>query len=263
MKESSLANAQVSAQVLPTSAQIEQYYRDQFKGTITLAVNREAGQEAMFPIDSEGRVSLILAFRKNENDVFRNAWTGRSTKLIKEKDVEYYKNKVLMSGKGGVLYLLKVDDWCKEFTPEIPLPKKDEEHLSYIRRVVLNLFDCIDGWLLKNTIVTLRGVPDDERSYDVNVSFVEGSSAPSFLKFYGHISSSISLISPAEGHPDEPLLWAAWNYEKRISSSALEEAQKAHAGCVDIPAYLEKVRDEYLKVLRAASPEFRKQFNII
>jgi hypothetical protein len=58
------------------------------------------------------------------------------------------------------------------------------------------------------------------------------------------------------------VLDAALQYEKRTNEKALQEASRAYAGYVDREGFIAKAREDYLAVLRATSPEFRKEFSI-
>lgn len=251
---------------LPTSVQIEQYFRNQFKGTITLAVNREAGEGlTLFPVDSEGCVSLVVAIRKGKKDAFRNSWTGRLIKNGKNEDSKVYsKHRVNMQGQSGVACLLNIENWGKEFGSDVlPRRKKGEPAFAYLAHIASCVFDSIDDWLLRNVEVVLLNTPNADKYYNLKIHMIKGKQIPDFIHSFKIINSSISLISPSVDHPDASILEVALSFEKKTGFQAMMEASTAYSGYVDVSAYTINERTKYLKILRSTSSEFREYFDIV
>lgn len=256
--ESSLTNNEV---ILPTSKQIEDFYRRSFKGRITLAVNREAGNgESFFPVDAKGCISLIVAIRKNESEPFRNPWTGERVIPSNEKYDDYKKYREDMFGSGGIFCLLKVEDFVKEYLSCVNLPqrKHGENVFCYIDRALQDLFYRIDIWLQENIVLTLSDVRDSQDRYELSVSMNGHMRKPSSMIDFKTLRSGMSIIGPSDDHQDHTLLRAAHIYEKRISDSAVKEISTAYAGCVNVDLYKKTIEGEYLQVLRSASPGFKE-----
>lgn len=262
--------------VFPTSSQIKDYYINNFKGTISLEVDRDIGRVVVFSFMENRRdyVPMRVIVRKSKDKPFRNPLTGtRIDNEVMERENEYRKYRVDMQGGNmHVLCILRVDDWAQSFASGFSFSEKEtgEGPFGYLGRISNELFDFIDRWMLDNLIISLESEPVKENNgigiplHDFKISMVNGKEVPSAIKLIGNkLRSSTKIVHPDFDDPDCHLLAAALDYERKTSEFAIAEAQKAHAGCVDVKAFIAKAEVEYLEVLRGASSEFRKQFNIV